>query len=95
VGIIKPFPPTSFDVFFSDPKSLRTDVELISMLQRAQLLPRDSPDPTADKKFSLGSTVSDEGSLCSAFSICHLLTRMKALILVPGRSNFLLFVVPW
>jgi len=48
---------------FSDPQNLRTDAELIFMLQRVQLLPQDSPDSTADKKFSLDSNVGDEGSL--------------------------------
>jgi ABC-type glutathione transport system ATPase component len=37
---------------------------MISALQRAWLLPRDgSPDPTAEAKFSLDSTVGDEGML--------------------------------
>jgi ATP-binding cassette subfamily C (CFTR/MRP) protein 1 len=48
-------------ILHSDPRNLRTDAELITMLQRAQLLPRDSSDSTADKKFSLDATVSDEG----------------------------------
>lgn len=48
----------------SDPQRLRTDAELISVLQRAWLLPSDgSSDPVAEAKFSLDSTVGDEGGL--------------------------------
>ncbi|KNZ81013.1 Multidrug resistance-associated protein 1 [Termitomyces sp. J132] len=44
-----------------DPKGLCTDAELVSVIQRAGLLSRS--DPTVDVKFSLDSTVGDEG-LC-------------------------------
>jgi len=45
-----------------DPQNSRTDAELISVLQRAWLLPRDgTADPVADAKFSLDSNISDEG----------------------------------
>jgi len=48
--------------YFRDPQGLLTDAELISVLQRAWLLPRDSlPDPETEAKFSLDSTVGDEG----------------------------------
>lgn len=41
---------------------LRTDAELISVLQRAWLLPADGvSDPVAEAKFSLDATVGDEG----------------------------------
>ncbi|KAG6889349.1 hypothetical protein C0992_005577 [Termitomyces sp. T32_za158] len=44
-----------------DPKGLRTDAELISMIQRAGLLSSTkSSDPAAEAKFSLDSTVGDE-----------------------------------
>lgn len=47
-----------------DPQGTRTDAELISALQRAWLLPREGvSDPAAEAKFSLFSTVSDEGTL--------------------------------
>ncbi|KAF9527181.1 ATP-dependent bile acid permease [Crepidotus variabilis] len=50
-----------------DPHRLRTDVELISVLQRAWLLPKDpASDPQAENKFSLDSLVGDEGSNFSA-----------------------------
>lgn len=53
--------------FFRDPKGLCTDAELISVLQRAWLLPRDgTSDPAAEVKFSLDSTVGDEGVLLAA-----------------------------
>ncbi|KAJ7658502.1 multidrug resistance-associated ABC transporter [Mycena rosella] len=46
-----------------DPQASKTDAELISVLQRAWLLPREGEptDPTADSKFSLDSTIGDEG----------------------------------
>ncbi|KAG6873113.1 hypothetical protein C0995_002776 [Termitomyces sp. Mi166 len=45
-----------------DPQGSRTDAELISVLQRAWLLPADgTSDPIAEAKFSLDSTVGDEG----------------------------------
>ena len=49
-----------------DPQGLCTDAELISVLQRAWLLPRDGApeDPVADAKFSLNATVGDEGVSC-------------------------------
>lgn len=47
---------------YSDPQGLRTDAELISILQRAWLLPKDGPvDPAVEAKFSLDSVVGDEG----------------------------------
>jgi len=47
-----------------DPLGTRTDAELISLLQRAWLLPREGPvDPVVEAKFSLDSTVGDEGKV--------------------------------
>lgn len=52
---------------------MKTDAELISVLQRAWLLPRDGEpaDRIADSKFSLDSTIGDEGMslLTKAMSI--------------------------
>ena len=49
---------------YRDPQGLRTDAELISSLQRSWLLPKDGPaDPAAEAKFSLDSTVGDDGWL--------------------------------
>ncbi|KAG2004754.1 ATP-binding cassette transporter [Coprinopsis cinerea AmutBmut pab1-1] len=46
-----------------DPKRTRTDAELIQVLQRAWLLPKDGTvDPAAEAKFSLDAIVGDEGS---------------------------------
>jgi ATP-binding cassette subfamily C (CFTR/MRP) protein 1 len=48
----------------SDPHGTRVDAELVSILQRAWLLPKDgAPDPAMDAKFSLDSPVGDEGML--------------------------------
>jgi len=48
--------------YLRDPQGLLTDAELISVLQQAWLLPRDGqPDPVIEAKFSLDSTVGDEG----------------------------------
>jgi len=45
-----------------DPQRTRTDAELISVLQRAHLLPADGiSDPVAEAKFGLNSVVGDEG----------------------------------
>ncbi|KAJ3517101.1 hypothetical protein NLJ89_g715 [Agrocybe chaxingu] len=50
-----------------DPQRLRTDAELISVLQRAWLLPKEGPvDPAIEAKFGLDSIVGDEGSNYSA-----------------------------
>jgi len=46
-----------------DPQRLRTDAELISVLQRAWLLPKDGTvDPVAEAKFNLDANVGDEGA---------------------------------
>lgn len=75
-----------------DPQNLRTDAGLISLLQRAQLLPRDSPDPTAEKKFSLDSTVSDEGSNFSAgekqlLALCRALVKDSRIIVLDEPTS--------
>lgn len=52
----------------SDPLGVRTDAELISALQRAWLLPKTGPvDPAVEAKFSLDSTVGDEGNVGSVY----------------------------
>lgn len=49
-------------IFYRDPQGLCTDAELISSLQRCWLLPNNGPNnPAAEAKFSLDSTVGDEG----------------------------------
>ena len=55
-----------------DPQGLRTDAELISVLQRAWLLPKDGPaDPVAEAKFSLDSAVGDEGQPLQTTDLQH------------------------
>ena len=55
---------TSSNSFARDPQATRTDAEIISALKRAWLLPREgSADPATEAKFSLDSSVSDEGML--------------------------------
>lgn len=49
-------------IIHKDPQRLRTDAEMISVLQRAWL-PRDgATEPVAEAKFSLDFTVGDEGN---------------------------------
>lgn len=58
---------------YRDPKGLRTDAELIDVIQRAGLLSStNSPDPSAEAKFSLNSTVGDEGLCYSTLKLAVL-----------------------
>ena len=72
----------------SDPQGTRTDAELISALQRAWLLPNDgSHDEAAEAKFSLDSTVGDEGSNFSAgekqlLALCRALVKNSRIIVL-------------
>ncbi|KAJ7852952.1 multidrug resistance-associated ABC transporter [Mycena leptocephala] len=77
-----------------DPQNSKTDAELISVLQRAWLLPRegDPPDPTADSKFSLNSTIGDEGSNYSAgekqlLALCRALVKNSAIIVLDEATS--------
>ncbi|KAJ6578750.1 multidrug resistance-associated ABC transporter [Mycena vulgaris] len=77
-----------------DPQGSKTDVELISVLQRAWLLPRDgeAPDPVADSKFSLDSTIGDEGSNYSAgekqlLALCRALVKNSAIIVLDEATS--------
>jgi len=77
-----------------DPQRLRTDAELISALQRAWLIPKSGPpDPVAEAKFSLDSTVGDEGANFSAgekqlLALCRALVKnSKIIILDEATSN--------
>ncbi|KIY65429.1 multidrug resistance-associated ABC transporter [Cylindrobasidium torrendii FP15055 ss-10] len=46
-----------------DPQGIRSDAELLSVLQRAGLLPQEaSKDGSVEAKFNLGATVGDDGS---------------------------------
>jgi len=67
-----------------DPQGLRTDAELISVLQRAWLLPKDGPaDPVAEAKFSLDSAVGDEGQ-----PLQHRLTTLGLTLGLSSGANF-------
>jgi ATP-binding cassette subfamily C (CFTR/MRP) protein 1 len=58
-----------------DPQRLRTDAEVIAVLQRAWLLPKDGPvDPAVEAKFSLDSIVGDEG-LCDISRLSSYITQ--------------------
>jgi len=77
-----------------DPQASKTDAELISVLQRAWLLPRegDSPDPIADSKFSLDSTIGDEGSNYSAgekqlLALCRALVKNSSIIVLDEATS--------
>ncbi|KAL0958947.1 hypothetical protein HGRIS_014261 [Hohenbuehelia grisea] len=77
-----------------DPLQRRTDAELLSILQRAWLLPpAGQSDPVAEAKFSLDSTVGDEGSNFSAgerqlLSLCRALVKnSKIIVLDEATSN--------
>ncbi|KAJ6465868.1 multidrug resistance-associated ABC transporter [Mycena sanguinolenta] len=77
-----------------DPQGSKTDAELISVLQRAWLLPRDGepPDPVADAKFSLDSTIGDEGSNYSAgekqlLALCRALVKNSAIIVLDEATS--------
>ncbi|KAG6856149.1 hypothetical protein H0H87_007054 [Tephrocybe sp. NHM501043] len=76
-----------------DPMGLRTDAELISVLQRAWLLPSgNSTDPAAEAKFSLDSTVGDEGSNFSAgekqlLALCRALVKNSRIIVLDEATS--------
>ncbi|PFH48819.1 hypothetical protein AMATHDRAFT_64587 [Amanita thiersii Skay4041] len=76
-----------------DPQGLRTDAELISVLQRAWLLPREGPvDPGTEAKFSLDSTVGDEGSNFSAgekqlLALCRALVKNSRIIILDEATS--------
>ncbi|KAF8066646.1 multidrug resistance-associated ABC transporter [Lyophyllum atratum] len=76
-----------------DPQGLRTDAELISVLQRAWLLPSDgTSDPIAEAKFSLNSTVGDEGANFSVgekqlLALCRALVKNSRIIILDEATS--------
>ncbi|KAG6873111.1 hypothetical protein C0995_002774 [Termitomyces sp. Mi166 len=76
-----------------DPKRLRTDAELISVIQRAGLLSSaNSPDPAVDAKFSLDSTVGDEGLNYSVgerqlIALCRALVKNSRIIVLDEATS--------
>jgi len=76
-----------------DPQGLHTDAELIEVLQRSWLLPRaGTSDPIAEAKFSLDSTVGDEGSNFSAgekqlLALCRALVKNSRIIVLDEATS--------
>ncbi|KAJ7175337.1 multidrug resistance-associated ABC transporter [Mycena filopes] len=77
-----------------DPEGSKTDASLISVLQRAWLLPREgeAPDPVADSKFSLDSKIGDEGSNYSAgekqlLALCRALVKNSSIIVLDEATS--------
>ncbi|KAJ7589468.1 multidrug resistance-associated ABC transporter [Mycena floridula] len=76
-----------------DPQKSRTDAELISALQRAWLLPKDgTKDAAAEAKFSLDSTVGDDGANFSAgekqlLALCRALVKNSRVIVLDEATS--------
>ncbi|KAG6813847.1 hypothetical protein H0H92_006791 [Tricholoma furcatifolium] len=76
-----------------DPQGLRTEAELISVLRRTWLLPSDSAiDSASDAKFSLNSTIGDEGSNFSAgekqlLALCRALVKNSRIIVLDEATS--------
>ncbi|KAJ7607493.1 multidrug resistance-associated ABC transporter [Roridomyces roridus] len=77
-----------------DPQNSKTDAELISVLQRAWLLPRpgEPADPSVEAKFSLDSKISDEGSNYSAgekqlLALCRALVKESRIIVLDEATS--------
>ncbi|KAL0072610.1 hypothetical protein AAF712_000373 [Marasmius tenuissimus] len=76
-----------------DPLHTRTDAELISAMRRSGLLPSDKNGDLTDTRFSLDTTVGDEGSNFSAgekqlIALCRALVRQsRILVLDEATSN--------
>ncbi|RDX54457.1 multidrug resistance-associated ABC transporter [Lentinus brumalis] len=76
-----------------DPQHSRTDAELIDSLKRAGLLPKEGPvDPVTEAKFSLDSTVSDEGTNYSAgekqlLALCRALVKNSRIIVLDEATS--------
>ncbi|KAF7792644.1 hypothetical protein EIP86_003741 [Pleurotus ostreatoroseus] len=76
-----------------DPQGTRTDAEIISALKRAWLLPREGPADTAtEAKFSLDSSVSDEGANYSAgekqlLALCRALIKNSTIIVLDEATS--------
>ncbi|TFK19762.1 cadmium ion transporter [Coprinopsis marcescibilis] len=76
-----------------DPQGIRTDAELIEVLQRASLLPQTGQsDPVAEAKFSLDSVVGNEGSNFSVgekqlLSLSRALVRNSRIIVLDEATS--------
>ena len=82
-----------------DPQRSRTDAELISALRRAWLLPQVGVvDAVAEAKFSLDSSVGDEGGNFSAgerqlLALCRALVKNSKIILLVSQTYTLAHMV--
>ncbi|KAJ7224699.1 multidrug resistance-associated ABC transporter, partial [Mycena pura] len=76
-----------------DPHKTKTDAELICLLQRAWLLPREgTKDPVAEAKFSLDASVGDDGANFSAgekqlLALCRALVRDSSIIVLDEATS--------
>ncbi|GAW10561.1 multidrug resistance-associated ABC transporter [Lentinula edodes] len=75
-----------------DPLAVRTDAELITMLQSACLLPKAMSDQTSEQKFDLNSNVDDEGSNFSAgekqlLALCRALVKNSKIIVLDEATS--------
>ncbi|KAJ3847227.1 multidrug resistance-associated ABC transporter [Lentinula lateritia] len=75
-----------------DPLIVRTDAELITILQSACLLPKAIPDQTSEQKFDLNSNVDDEGSNFSAgekqlLALCRALVKNSKIIVLDEATS--------
>ncbi|KAE9384457.1 P-loop containing nucleoside triphosphate hydrolase protein, partial [Gymnopus androsaceus JB14] len=77
-----------------DPLGMRTDAELISVLQRACLLRKEQPSnqSSAELRFSLDSEIGDEGSNFSAgekqlLALCRVLVKNSQIIILDEATS--------
>ncbi|KAJ3898403.1 multidrug resistance-associated ABC transporter [Lentinula edodes] len=75
-----------------DPLAVRTDAELITILQSACLLPKAMSDQTSEQKFDLNSNVDDEGSNFSAgekqlLALCRALVKNSKIIVLDEATS--------
>ncbi|KAJ3794827.1 multidrug resistance-associated ABC transporter [Lentinula aff. detonsa] len=76
-----------------DPLGIRTDVELITILQSTSLIPKNTSQNNLEQKFSLESNIDDEGSNFSAgekqlLALCRaLVLKSKIVVLDEATSS--------
>ncbi|KZW01098.1 cadmium ion transporter [Exidia glandulosa HHB12029] len=76
-----------------DPLKLRTDAELLGILQKAHLLPSaGKSDPTAEAKFTLDASMGHEGVSLSAgekqqLALCRVLVKQSKIIILDEATS--------